>query len=233
MRRSSRICGLPDWGRKFSRRAYPVHAVVAPIVHRATRTELSFEVAGATTRSRGVSPAAEMSAAGARSHNPKHGLRSQGRAILNARRSCRAKVLLQFYAQRLGTAGQAGDIVADVCHNGRARRETEHCVEGCHAMNLRRRQVQAQGHVVQCTGANPSNPGIESRAGREGAGRGGLRYRRRRGRLAPSAGRLPSRSAVGQVHPRRQPSPRSSVGHQSGAGPLSALGIYRSGWPLL
>ncbi|MGB9464979.1 MAG: hypothetical protein WBR10_07690 [Candidatus Acidiferrum sp.] len=60
----------------------------------------------------------------------------------------------------MGTAGQAGDIVADVRHNGRARDERKHSVERRNAMNLRWGQIHAQGHVVQGTGAYPSCAGL-------------------------------------------------------------------------
>ena len=136
--------GAGGAGRRPAARA----AAEDPATRRAaSAAAMSAARAGAISCSAACSPAWVTSAAGARSHIPRHGLSSQiERAVpgVLARRADRALELLD----ELGAAAaHAGDVGADVGDERRARLEREEGVEARHPVRLRRRDREPAAHV--------------------------------------------------------------------------------------
>ena len=122
---------------------------------------------GARAKERLSPPATVSIAAGARSHRPRHGLRSQVARAVADRLAGRAERSFQVAAQRLGAGQPAGDVVADVGDDRRSRRRREQRVERGDAIGLGRRDGQALADVVEGRLADPADPTLDRVEGRQ------------------------------------------------------------------
>src|SRR5215475_6663415 len=114
--------GTERWGESsFSYCAAGRRSAAASLISDST----DCAVAGASTLSFAFLPAAVTSTAGARSHNPRHWLRSH----VALRHAC--------------------DVIANMGDDGKSWLKREHSIKRGHAVNLGRRNVQAQGDIVE------------------------------------------------------------------------------------
>ncbi len=125
--------------------------------HLLPRTARLFADAGASTRSRDFSPAEVTSTAGARSHRPRHWLRSQIARPPEQGEAARTKRAFQFGTKFVRAARDTRNVIADVGYDRRTRLEGKHSIERRHAINFRGGNVQAQRDIVECAGADPAD----------------------------------------------------------------------------
>ena len=97
------------------------------------------------------------------------------RAAVPCRLPGRPDAPRQVRADRLRAGEPAGDVVADVGHDGRPRGRGEESVEGGHAVGLGRSDGQALADVVECRGADPADPRLDRVECRDQQGAAGPR----------------------------------------------------------
>ena len=116
---------------------------------------------GATVYVSGVSPAAVNMAAGARSHSPRHGLRSHVARPSRVGSPAAPTARVRSAQMRLRAGQPAGDVVADVGDDRRSRGRGEQGVERGDAVGLGRRDGQALADVVERGRADPADPRLD------------------------------------------------------------------------
>ena len=167
---------------------------------------------GASVNASAASPADVTRTAGARSHSPRHGLRSQVARPSRIGSPAGPRARVEVRAQPFRAGQPAGDVVADVGHHRRPRVRREEGVEGRDAVRLGRRDGQPLADVVEGRRADPADPRLDGVEGRQelrasGAGRVAA------ARGVPVDGRIarpadPARFRVGRARrPRRRARP--------------------------
>ena len=104
----------------------------------------------------GVGPADVTSTAGARSHWPRHGLRSQRRVLVARRLARRSEPRPQLIADPLRAEQPAREVVADVGDDRRPRRRRQQRVERGDAVRLGRRHGEPLRDVVERAATDPA-----------------------------------------------------------------------------
>ena len=117
---------------------------------------------GATVKACEVSPATVTIAAGARSHSPRHGLRSHVTWPSRAGSPAGPTAPGQVGADRLRAGEPARDVVADVGNDRRPRVRGEEGVERRDAIRLGGSDGESLADVVERRGADPADPRLDA-----------------------------------------------------------------------
>ena len=169
-RRVAPACGTPGPGRGAG----------APP---ASRASTSSALVGACARSSGGSPATATSAAGARSHWPRHGLRYQVAEPSSESSPSGPNRSSSSGDQLERPTAPARDVLADVHDARRTRLEGEERVEGRDPVGVGGRHGQPAAELVEAAGADPADPLLQ-------------RPERGQQEMAASPGRVPSGGGV-------------------------------------
>jgi hypothetical protein len=97
---------------------------------------------------------------------PEAGAAQPGRRAVGGRGALGAYGPLEVVAEALRAGDSAGQVVADVYHDGRPRRGGEEGVEGGDAVGLGRRDGEAPADVAEA-GLDPADPRLERVEGRQ------------------------------------------------------------------